>query len=472
MAGMAVDGLVSGLDTTSLINQLVSAEAAPQTALKTRLGATTAAATAYRTVNSRMDSLRSAAEVLSSANLAAARTATSSSSDVTTSATSSAVTGSSLSFSVTAVASAHTVTSHLEWNSATADVRTPSAGGSDIGWPIQVRKIDGTADGALVGEIALPAGDPPTLRDAAAAINASGYGLRATVVQLAPDKFRLQVTSAGTGAASQFRLRGAGETTDTAGSAFVAEPPGRDAELTLSNGLVARSATNTFAELLTGVSVTVSKADPTATTTIRVASDPESVAAKVQAFVDAANAALKEIRTQSSSAQGSTAVLKGDSALSSLTSEILTRFASAVDTFGSPATLGIQLKKDGTVLFDKATFLAALEKDPAKVQGMLGGVPAKPGPPATAAVEGLAQRVQALAQRASDATTGTLTSLAKGRDTLAKDIQNRIADWDTRLQLRRNMLTRQFTAMETALSSLKSQSSWLAGQLASLPSSS
>ncbi|MBM7807461.1 flagellar hook-associated protein 2 [Geodermatophilus bullaregiensis] len=470
MAGMAVDGLVSGLDTTSLINQLVSAEAAPQTALKTRLSATTAAATAYRTVNSRMDSLRSAAEALSSADLAAARTATSNSTDVTTSATSSAVTGSSLSFSVTAVASAHTVTSHLEWSSATADVRTPSAGGTDIGWPIQVRKIDGTADGALVGTIDVPAG--ATLRDAAAAINASEYGLRATVVQLAPDRFRLQVTSAGTGEASQFRLRGAGETTETAGSAFVVEPPGRDAELVLSNGLVARSSTNTFAELLTGVSVTVSKAAPTATTTVRVASDPESVAAKVQAFVDAANAALKEIRTQSSSAQGSTAVLKGDSALSSLTSEILTKFASAVDTFGSPATLGIQLKKDGTVQFDKATFLAALERDPAKVQGMLGGVPAKPGPPATEAVEGLAQRVQALAQRASDAATGTLTSLAKGRDTLAKDIQNRIADWDTRLQLRRNMLTRQFTAMETALSSLKSQSSWLAGQLASLPSSS
>ncbi|WP_448642578.1 flagellar filament capping protein FliD [Geodermatophilus sp. URMC 63] len=470
MAGMAVDGLVSGLDTTSLISQLLKAEATPQTALKTRLSATTAAATAYRTVNSRMESLRSAAEALTSTNLAAARTATSSSADVTASATSSAVTSSSLTFSVTALASAHTVTSHLEWSSAAADVRSPSAGGTDPGWPLQIRKPDGTADGALVAEIDLP--DPPTLAGVAAAINGGDHGMRATVVQLAPGKTRLQVTSTSTGAASQFWLRGAGETTETAGSAFVAEPPGRDAELTLSNGLTATSATNTFAELLSGVSVTVSKVDPTTTTTVRVASDSEGVAAKVQEFVDAANAALKEINAQSSSAQGSTAVLKGDSTLINLTSEILTNFAGAVGTLGSPATLGIQLRKDGTVLFDKATFLTALEKDPTKVQGMLGGVPAKPGPPATAAVEGLAQRVQALAKRASDATTGTLTGLAKGRDSLAKDIQERIADWDTRLKLRRDMLTRQFTAMETALSSLKSQSSWLAGQLGSLPSSS
>jgi flagellar hook-associated protein 2 len=32
------------------------------------------------------------------------------------------------------------------------------------------------------------------------------------------------------------------------------------------------------------------------------------------------------------------------------------------------------------------------------------------------------------------------------------------------------MLTRQFSAMETALSSLKNQSTWLAGQINSLPS--
>ncbi len=461
MAGMAVDGLVSGLDTTSLITQLVQAESAPKQALTTRLSATTAAATAYRTVNSRMESLRSAAEALSTANLAAARTATSSSTDVTASATTSAVPGSSLSFTVTALARAHTVTSSLTWNSANADVSNPSAGGTAPGWPLEIRKADGT----LVDNIELP--DPPTLSNLAAAINEGEHGLRASVLQLAPDQFRLQVTSASTGAASTFTLRGAGETAD---GTFAAHSTGvgADAEITLSNGLTARSATNTFPDLLAGVSVTVSKRGSEAT--VRVASDSEGVAAKVQAFVDAANAALKEIKAQSSSAPGSTAVLKGDSTLTGLTSSILSAFSTAVGS-SSAATLGIQLDRDGTVTFKKETFLAALEKDPAKVQGLLGGRPADTTA-GTAAVEGLAGRLQALAKQASDAATGTLTSLAKGRDTLAKDIKDRIADWDTRLQLRRDMLTRQFTAMETALNSLKNQSSWLAGQLASLPGSS
>ena len=42
--------------------------------------------------------------------------------------------------------------------------------------------------------------------------------------------------------------------------------------------------------------------------------------------------------------------------------------------------------------------------------------------------------------------------------------------WDLRLVKRKETLTRQFTAMETALSSLRNQSTWLAGQINGLPS--
>jgi flagellar hook-associated protein 2 len=52
---------------------------------------------------------------------------------------------------------------------------------------------------------------------------------------------------------------------------------------------------------------------------------------------------------------------------------------------------------------------------------------------------------------------------------MVKDIQQRIESWDLRLAKRKEMLTRQFSAMETALSSLKNQSTWLAGQINSLP---
>ena len=83
---------------------------------------------------------------------------------------------------------------------------------------------------------------------------------------------------------------------------------------------------------------------------------------------------------------------------------------------------------------------------------------------------GIAGKLEALAKRASDSTTGMITTLATSKDSSAKDLENRIADWDVRLELRRTSLTRQFTAMETALGTLQNQSQWLSAQLASLPS--
>ena len=67
-------------------------------------------------------------------------------------------------------------------------------------------------------------------------------------------------------------------------------------------------------------------------------------------------------------------------------------------------------------------------------------------------------------------TTGTLLKLAANQESMGKDFQERIDAWDLRLAKRKEMLTRQFTVMETALSSLKNQSTWLAGQINSLPS--
>jgi flagellar hook-associated protein 2 len=85
------------------------------------------------------------------------------------------------------------------------------------------------------------------------------------------------------------------------------------------------------------------------------------------------------------------------------------------------------------------------------------------------AVTGLAGRLLAVAKGASDATTGTLVSMALGQDSQVKDIKSRIEVWDLRLAKRKEALTRQFSAMETALNGLKNQSTWLAGQINSLP---
>jgi flagellar hook-associated protein 2 len=105
---------------------------------------------------------------------------------------------------------------------------------------------------------------------------------------------------------------------------------------------------------------------------------------------------------------------------------------------------------------------------------MLAGGSGKDGVAGTsddvAASSGLATRLLDVAKGASDSTTGTLLKLAAGKDSAVEDIKDRIEAWDLRLAKRKEALTRQFSAMETALSSLKNQSTWLAGQINSLPS--
>ena len=106
----------------------------------------------------------------------------------------------------------------------------------------------------------------------------------------------------------------------------------------------------------------------------------------------------------------------------------------------------------------------AKKADPAKAQRLLNG-----SGEGDTAVGGVAQRLLAVAKSATDTTTGSLVSLANGKDTQATDLQKRIDDWDLRLELRQQTLTRQFTAMESALGTLQNQSSWLSSQLGSLP---
>ena len=463
---MSVDGLVSGMDTTSLINQLLQAEAGPQTALKDKLGKTQTAASAYRTVNTTFLAVTAAAEALTTASLTAARKVTPSNTSVTASAGSTAVPGAAISFTVTSLASTQSVITNTQWDSATADVRTV-----EPAWPIEILNGDGTPRGT----VSVPPG--ATLADAVAAINAANLGVKASTVSTGGGKYRMQLTSTTPGSTGTFIVKSATETPATAGSKFVQTSAGQDATLDLGGGIVATSSSNTFADLLTGVSVTVSKVDPAAVT-LTVANDTDAVTSKVQTLVDAMNAALSTVKTYTSNASGSTAALKGDYSVTSLAGMLLSAVSSAVGADGSPAQIGFQLSKDGKVTFDKAKFSAALKDDPAMAQRMVGGTLASNGPDGVvgggddvAATTGLAGRILAVSKSASDATTGTLVALANGQDTQAKDITDRIAAWDLRLAKRKETLTRQFTAMETALSSLKNQSTWLAGQLNSLSSS-
>ena len=83
---------------------------------------------------------------------------------------------------------------------------------------------------------------------------------------------------------------------------------------------------------------------------------------------------------------------------------------------------------------------------------------------------GFAQRLLGGAMFATRPVGGLLTTAAQGKDTSAKDLNTRIADWDLRLAARESSYKRQFANLEVMIGKMNQQSEWLAGQLNSLPS--
>ncbi len=450
---MSISGLASGMDTKGLVTDLMKLEALPQNALRTKLSTAQSTAAAYRTVNTALQSILTAAETARKPETWTSTKGTSSAGSVTVASAAGATPG-SLTFTVTSVAAAHSTVSATRWASTTT-----AANLTDI----QVMSPDGTT---TKGTIALDGTE--TLDQAAAKVNArTDLGLTASVVQTGTGQFALQINAAASGKDAAFSLAGA--------EAFSATTVGQDAELRVGTTAAAysvTSASNEFQNVLAGTTITVSKAESTPVT-VSVVSDPEAITTKVSGLVDAVNSALDTIRKQTANAPGSTAALRGQFAVTQIGGQLLQALSSAVGS-DSPAQIGLQLTRDGKLTFAKDTFTSALTTDPALAQRLVAGTPA--GTDATgnpvAAVPGIAERLRDVARAASDATTGTLTSLAKGKDSQARDLQDRIASWDVRLVKRKQMLTRQFTAMEVALSSLNNQSNWLAGQLGSLPKSS
>ena len=89
MAGtQSVSGLVSGLDTTSIISQLMQLESQPQQALKTKQSATQSLVTALQSLNTKVSSLGDAATKAATATSWQALTASSTDTSVTATASS------------------------------------------------------------------------------------------------------------------------------------------------------------------------------------------------------------------------------------------------------------------------------------------------------------------------------------------------------------------------------------------------
>jgi flagellar hook-associated protein 2 len=443
--GLAVDGLVSGLDTTALINSLMQVEGIPQTLLKNKVSASQAFITALQGLNTKVASLADLATKMAKPAALDLYAATSSSTKVSVTATTGAAAG-----------QLDLVVDQLALNQ--KSVSAPMMVWPDSPPVLTIESKDGTLHEVTAASTSLD--------DVVSAINNANAGVTATKVSVGGGNFRIQFSSNTIGADGAFTIyQGSGSTTALPVTQIQAA---QDASITIWAGSLAAqtvtSKTNTFDGVLPGVSFTVTGASAE-TVSLSIGRDDAAISKQASDFVAAVNGIFSDITskstvTTSTDASGTTktkgGVFTGDSTVRDVNQKILS--AATLPVNGrSPSEFGISINKSGTIDFDAEKFAAAMVKDPAATQATL---------------QTIASRVADAATTVSDKYDGSLTTKITGQQSEVKGLGTQIDDWDRRLTSRRSTLERTYAALEVQLSRLNSQQSYMTSQLAGLSSSS
>lgn len=358
-------GIGSGLNISSLVSSLVSAEISPQqTLLQNNQSADQSTISALGSIKSALSSLQTAVDAITTGGALSQLSAASSANTVfSASADNTAVAG-SYQVQIQTLAQANKLKSPAFSSSSAAVGTGPytfTAGGKSFSVT-----LDASND---------------TLVGLAGAINGASdnSGVAATVVN-GSDGSYLLLSATQTGTANAVSVDSASPI------AFSSVQPAADATGTI-DGLPFDSSSNIVSNVLTGVTLNLASASPSSTQTLTVSANTQSAAGAVQSFVSAYNSALQLIAsdtafTPSSSSSGSSSggtagPLLGDIAIQSVMQQLQSIVGGSTGSSGNAYTLlsqiGVSIGSDGTLSVDSTKLNSALQQNPGAVQGLFSG---------------------------------------------------------------------------------------------------
>jgi flagellar hook-associated protein 2 len=520
--GSSIDGLVSGLNTTQIIQQLMAVERLPEQQLTQSKTDSQNRASLLQSLNSLVSSLRTAAtafapdSVLTKSAWVSTSATSSNSASVSAIADSTAVPGSAT-FTVTQIASAGSAVSSGSVSSTTTPVATGpitvSKGLDAVGFAsidgglsqdsthtFAVTAINGGAnfsivvDGQTNGAVTVPAsttgpltltganGDAiavtvgtlhegtastssvsvgsGSLTDIAKAISASGVGVQATVVGVSSSAYKLQLSSTTTGSASDITINsGAFDKAPSLGN-MVTLGAGSDTVLHVGpvNGGFDVTSPSTSVTSLLP-GVTISVLKADPNTPVTV-----SVATDTAGIADKMKAlvdAANAVNAFVGSKSGYDATSKASGPLAGLS--MLRGLQQQIANAAMGSTTSTP-SADGVMLERDGT----ISFDRAKFLDAYAKNPSA----VQATMTTMAQALYDQSKAAADPVSGYITAQIKSQQDAVTRYTADIADFEDRMTLKQQGLERQFAALETALGQMQSQGQWLSGQLGQLSSGS
>jgi flagellar hook-associated protein 2 len=351
-----IDGLVTGIDTQSVIESLLEIRQTQITRLEARKAEVVAKQTSFSGVESRLLALRGALSRLTNVrnNALLDKTATSSDEDVMTVAAGSQALVGVYEFEVTQLAAAHTIATDSLFESVDSEVATGTL-------TIQVGNAQAT-------DIVINT-ENNTLQGLADTINSSDAGVNASIINTndGSTPYRLLLSSKKSGTDYSMALSGDLATSIDFAATTLQAPQNAEVVFGATDAITYYSATNQIDGLIPGVTMNLKSVTATGERlTVTVDRDVESAKESVQGIVTAYNELVNFVNTQTQfiSETGQAGTLLGDRSVVAVQDEVqfaLTSIVGGVNgNLNRVTSIGISFNNNGTIALDSSKLEKAL----------------------------------------------------------------------------------------------------------------
>lgn len=311
-----------------------------------------------------------------------------------------------------------------------------------------------------------------SLQDIMAAINTADLGVTASIIKDGTEApFRLILT--GNDVAKTFSLDTSGLTGGTTnlgsfnlddGNGGIINPPVQAASRAhiRVDTINIYSDSNTLADAIPGVTLDLLKVKEGETTTLTIGLDKDSIKSTIEAFAKGYNEVMSFISSQSVIDKKGGGILGGDAGMNAIKRRLqnmLTQSFPNSGVFSTISQLGFETQKDGTLVVNDKTLSAAIDNNLDSVVSLLAGEDD---------TIGAGTQFKDYLFAMTNSGTGMLNGKKESIDNNLKRINTRITSMESRLEQRQKTLEAQFSAMETLVSGLNAQSSYLTQQMDSL----
>jgi flagellar hook-associated protein 2 len=433
-----VDGIVSGMDTTALVNAIVEASAGTKYVMQRQLKSYENKQEKVAGIKNRLDSLVETIKTMDGATEFPAYGATvSDDTKLTVVADSNAVPGtytvevSALGQSESEVSQGHTDkdttqvistgTYQVTYGSTTLSVTIDSTSNTLDGLADQLDALDGLA----------------------AYVLNTGSGSK---------PYKLVVMGEDTGVKNTMDLSG------LSGLTFTETVSAQDANLSI-NGVAVKSASNSLSDTIPGLDLSLLDTTSSAIT-IQVNRDEEAITEKVQKFVDDFNEVINFYKTNTlyDTDKGIKGALIGDGTVRNIVEKLGSMVSSQYDlslAFDSLGQMGISTNQDGTIQFESEDFKDNMASN---MDAVVAFFTDSAGPLAT-----IRDRIEDVYVDEHD---GNLKARSDSLEDTISDLEDSIVDFEARLDSYASRLRSQFNSMEVVLGDLFATQSYLSSLFA------